>query len=112
MRDTGLFRGAEVATAVELLDEALDGDDDYRFIGAFRNQELVGYACWGPTPGTEGTYDLYWIAVERSLQGRGMGSQLIDWVEQKLRSERGHSPATFLRCRMSIYGLRFINYWH
>ena len=89
MRGTGLFRGAEVATAVELLDEALDGDDDYRFIGAFQNQELVGYACWGPTPGTDGTYDLYWIAVERSLQSQGVGSLLIDWVEQKLRSERG-----------------------
>src|SRR5437667_255909 len=53
---TGLFRPDEVAIAVELLDDALDGDDDYRFLGAFAGEELVGYACWGPTPGTTGTY--------------------------------------------------------
>ncbi len=75
--------------AVEMLDEALDGDDDYRFLGAFDADALVGYACWGPTPGTEGTYDLYWIAVERSLHRRGVGSQLIDSVERTLRSEGG-----------------------
>lgn len=89
MRDTGLFREAEVAMAGEMLDEALDGDDDYRFLGAFDADELVGYACWGPTPGTDRTYDLYWIAVERSLQGQGVGSQLIGSVEQTLRSEGG-----------------------
>ncbi len=89
MRDTGLFREAEVRTAGEMLDEALDGDDDYRFLGAFDADDLVGYACWGPTPGTEATYDLYWIAVKRSLQGRGVGSQLIDSVERTLRSEGG-----------------------
>ncbi|HEX4629004.1 MAG TPA: hypothetical protein VH137_09465, partial [Gemmatimonadales bacterium] len=47
---TGLFRPEEVATAVELLDDALAGDDDYRFLGAFQDDELVGYASWGPTP--------------------------------------------------------------
>ena len=89
VRGTGVFREAEVATAVELLDEALDGDDDYRLIGAFEQEQLVGYACWGPTPGTEGTYDLYWIVVDRSRHGRGVGTQLIEWVERKLRSQRG-----------------------
>src|SRR5207247_3790193 len=58
---TGLFRPDEVAIAVELLDDALAGDDDYRFLGAYADDRLVGYACWGPTPGTTGTFDLYWI---------------------------------------------------
>src|SRR2546422_2954929 len=51
---TGLFRPDEVAIAVELLDDALAGDDDYRFLGAYADDRLVGYACWGPTPGTTG----------------------------------------------------------
>ena len=54
---TGLFRPDEVAIAVELLDGALAGDDDYRFLGAYAGNDLVGYACWGPTPGTRGTFD-------------------------------------------------------
>ena len=37
---------------------------------------VLGYYCIGPTPATEGTFDLYWIAVEPSLHGRGVGSAL------------------------------------
>jgi ribosomal protein S18 acetylase RimI-like enzyme len=83
-RDTGLFREEEVATAVELLDESLNGDDDYRFVGAFDGDQLVGYACWGPTPGTEGTHDLYWIVVDHQRQGAGVGTQLLHEVESGL----------------------------
>ncbi|MGH7521034.1 MAG: GNAT family N-acetyltransferase [Gemmatimonadales bacterium] len=86
-RATGLFREEEVATAVELLDESLEGDDDYRFVGAFDGDQLVGYACWGPTPGTAATSDLYWIVVDRTRQGAGVGSQLLDEVERRLRAD-------------------------
>lgn len=88
-RTTGLFREAEVATAVELLDASLGerGTDDYRFVGAFDRDELMGYACWGPTPGTEGTWDLYWIVVDRTRQGTGIGTQLLTEVEQRLKAD-------------------------
>jgi ribosomal protein S18 acetylase RimI-like enzyme len=89
VRDTGLFREAEVRTAVELLDEALDGDDDYRFLGAFAGDELVGYACYGPTPDTLGTFDLYWIAVDKVRQGSGIGTQLVTAVEKTLAAVGG-----------------------
>lgn len=89
VRGTGLFREAEVRTAVELLEEAADGDDDYRFLGAYDGDTLVGYACWGPTPDTVGTYDLYWIAVDRARQGTGIGTRLVQAVEQLLRAEQG-----------------------
>jgi ribosomal protein S18 acetylase RimI-like enzyme len=89
VRDTGLFREAEVATAVELLDEALAGDDDYRFLGAFDGPELIGYACWGPTPDTAGTWDLYWIAVDRERHGQGIGTRLVEAVERRLRADGG-----------------------
>ena len=86
-RTTGLFREEEVATAVELLDESLAGDDDYRFLGAYAGDELVGYASWGPTPGTRGTYDLYWIVVDPEWQGKGVGTELLVAVEQALSAE-------------------------
>ena len=86
-RDTGLFREEEVRAAVELLDESLDGDDDYRLVGAFEGDRLVGFACWGPTPGTVATSDLYWIVVDRSRQGAGVGSQLLREVEQRLTAD-------------------------
>ena len=84
---TGLFRPEEVATASELLQASLGGDDDYRFLGAYDGDDLVGYACWGPTPGTLGTADLYWIVVDRPRQQRGIGTQLIRAVEERLTTE-------------------------
>jgi len=87
-RATGLFRETEVATAVELLDEAIAGDPDYRFLGAYDGENLVGYACWGPTPGTDGTCDLYWIVVDLERQGKGIGTQLLHAVERRLTADR------------------------
>lgn len=84
---TGLFRPEEVGVAVELLDASLAGDDDYRFIGAYDGEELIGYACWGPTPGTVGTADLYWIVVDTARQRRGIGTQLLAEVEQRLTAD-------------------------
>ena len=89
VRATDRFRESEVRTAVELLDEALAGDDDYRFVGAYEGEALVGYACWGPTPGTEGTHDLYWIVVAPERQGAGIGRTLLADVERKLTADGG-----------------------
>ena len=84
-----LFRPDEVAIAVELLDDALAGDDDYRFLGAYTDDRLVGYACWGPTPGTAGTFDLYWIVVDPDRQGKGLGTRLLRAVEDQLTTDHG-----------------------
>jgi ribosomal protein S18 acetylase RimI-like enzyme len=73
-----------VAIAVELLDASLAGDVAYRFLGALEGEELVGYACWGPTPGTAGTYDLYWLVVDPARQCTGVGTRLVEAVEQGL----------------------------
>ncbi|HYT05971.1 MAG TPA: GNAT family N-acetyltransferase [Gemmatimonadales bacterium] len=86
---TGLFRPDEVAIAVELLDASLSGDDDYHFLGGYLGDELVGYTCWGPTPGTQGTYDLYWIVVDRARQGKGVGTALLRAVEERLTTGNG-----------------------
>jgi GNAT superfamily N-acetyltransferase len=60
--------------------------EDYEFLGAFDDESdrLIGYACFGATPATDGTYDLYWLAVDPSAQGRGIGSALVRAVEAKL----------------------------
>ena len=86
-RSTGLFREEEVGTAVELLDESLAGDEDYQFVGAFDGDELIGFACWGATPGTAATSDLYWIVVDRGRQRRGVGTQLLEDVEGRLTAD-------------------------
>ena len=94
VRATGAFSEAEVEVAVELFDSALTGSGeaaaapDYSFIGSFDDAgTLVGFACWGPTPGTDRTFDLYWIAVHPSAQGSGAGTLLLSAVERTLRAD-------------------------
>jgi ribosomal protein S18 acetylase RimI-like enzyme len=45
---------------------------------------LAGWICWGPTPCTLGTYDLYWMAVDPALHGGGVGSALLHAMEGRL----------------------------
>jgi ribosomal protein S18 acetylase RimI-like enzyme len=50
---------------------------------------VAGYACYGPTPLTEGVFDLYWIAVHPEAQGHGIGRQLIGYVEKDILARGG-----------------------
>jgi ribosomal protein S18 acetylase RimI-like enzyme len=86
---TGAFHDDELEIALSLFDFEMsrpaNGDPaDYEFLGAFEDGRLAGYACFGPTPATEGTYDLYWLAVDPVLQGRGVGRGLVRAVEAEL----------------------------
>ncbi len=104
LQATGMFRDEEIIVAIELFDSALaqsagalaaneastmnhpPASSDYFFLGAFTPEdELAGFACYGPTPGTDRTYDLYWIAVDPAAQGAGSGTTLLSEVERRLK---------------------------
>jgi ribosomal protein S18 acetylase RimI-like enzyme len=86
LRATGFFRDSEIDIALEVLDAYFDHPDrDYTALGAFTlGGELIGYVCYGPTPCTAGTYDLYWIAVAPAAQNGGVGTILVQEVERRL----------------------------
>jgi D-alanine-D-alanine ligase len=83
-RAVGVFREDEVPVALEVFDGAVAGSADYLALGAERDGRLAGWICWGPTPCTLGTYDLYWMAVDPALQGAGVGTALLCEMEQRL----------------------------
>ncbi len=83
-RAVGLFRDDEVAVALEVFDTAMAGSPDYTGVGADLGGRLAGWICWGPTPCTHGTYDLYWMAVDPALHGAGVGTALVREMEGRL----------------------------
>jgi GNAT superfamily N-acetyltransferase len=86
------FDADDRAVALELVDAAINdaSQSDYLFLLAVDDiDQPIGYACYGPTPLTDGTYDLYWIAVSSELSGKGIGTALLRAVEDDLRRRNG-----------------------
>ncbi len=88
----GNFNEAEKSCALELVDVYLNDphQQDYRVLVAEDPEGSAGaYACWGPTPLTTGTYDLYWIATDPRLRGRGLGRALVEDIERRVKAAGG-----------------------
>lgn len=88
-RAVGLFRDDEIPVALEVFDAAvsdtsLADDRPYAAVVAERDGEVAGWICWGPTPCTLGTYDMYWLAVDPASHGGGIGTALVDEMERRL----------------------------
>jgi ribosomal protein S18 acetylase RimI-like enzyme len=91
---TGLFGEEEIRIAMELFDVWLDEDhpekNDYlTHVVEDAHGRVQGYACWGPTPLTDGVYDLYWIAVDPKQQRKGFGQVLLRFVEDEVKKRKG-----------------------
>jgi len=81
---TGFFDAQEVQIAVELVEETLarGADSGYAFVFAELAGNPVAYSCYGPIPGTQSSFDLYWIAVAPRQQRLGLGKELLLRTEQ------------------------------
>lgn len=88
---TGAFSAPEVKVAMELIDFALGrpGQTDYYF-HCVEDAEgrLGGYMCYGEVPLSDRCWDLYWIAVDPAAQGRGLGKEMVRYMETDLRERR------------------------
>ena len=78
------FSPDDVVVALELIDDALAGGPDYRFLVDTEGGIAQGYVCFGATAMTEGTYDLYWICVDPDKKGRGIGRALVAEMEREI----------------------------
>ena len=86
------FSPDEAECALELIDLATTpGNKDYQVLVAAREAEnkVVGYVCYGPTPMTDGTFDLYWIASDPVVRGQGVGAALVSAMEGDIRRRKG-----------------------
>lgn len=101
-RATGVFRDEELEIAAEVFRDCAAAagpsggmppssrSDDplpprpYYALGAELDGALMGWICWGQTPCTEGTWDLYWLAVDPAAHGMGVGTALVNEMEHRL----------------------------
>lgn len=99
LSSTGFFEQApdEIDVASELATLALkDGNnvDNYDFIFADsvlagESDRTVGFACFAKIPCTLTTYEIYWLGVDKSQQGRGTGRIIIEEIKKYVKSLGG-----------------------
>lgn len=91
LQATPEFTPGEVIVAEELIDYYLTDlvGSGYLIEVAEVDSKVAGYICWGLTPLTEGTWDIYWIATDRKKQGQGIGTALLASAEAKIKQAGG-----------------------
>jgi ribosomal protein S18 acetylase RimI-like enzyme len=96
---TGIFKPLEIVALREVLDDYFaENQADGHVAIALEDTDagaIVGYAYYGPAPMTEGTWQLWWIAVEKNQQGRGVGSRLLRHLEDDIRANH-HGRVLFI----------------
>jgi GNAT superfamily N-acetyltransferase len=86
---TGLFKPLEVEALTEVFADYFAGNRDYghRSITADQDGMVMGFAYYAPAAMTDRTWYLYWIAVRKDIQARGIGTELLEYVEKDIREQ-------------------------
>lgn len=86
LEGTGLFPAEMLEPMAE---PYLSGQAPHHWLVGGIGKEIIGFAYAEPERMTEGTFNLLAIAVDPSVQKRGIGKALVRALEDRLRSQGG-----------------------
>jgi len=90
LESTAVFAPDEIDCAISVIDDILEKRDDYEaFVCADEDDLPLSYVVYGPTPMTDSTWDLYWIATHARAKGKGVGTAVITRMEQDVKDRKG-----------------------
>jgi len=91
VKATGFFRENEHQIALEVLEEAAAGAPQctYQSFVSLNGSQITGWVCFGSTPCTIGTFDIYWLAVDPQQQGKGIGTKLLSFAQDQIVKQKG-----------------------
>ena len=84
---SGLFSSDDLGGLGDMLTASLQGElgDEHQWI-VDESGGICGAAYYAPEMMANGTWNLYFIAVSRDVQGQGVGGRLLHYVEQDLKA--------------------------
>jgi ribosomal protein S18 acetylase RimI-like enzyme len=88
---TGVFKSHEIQALDEVLSDfhATNQRLGHHSVTYEEGKEVLGFAYYAPAAMTDRTWYLYWIAVTKHTQARGIGSKLLKHVEHHIAEQRG-----------------------
>jgi len=88
VRSIILFTPQEIEVIAAILRSYLKQERKWYECLCFKEGNTVlGFACYAPAVITTGTYDILWMAVTPTYQGKGIGSALLRHIEHQLQGE-------------------------
>src|SRR5262245_33158846 len=90
-QDTGVFKPHEMQALNEVLDDyhAHNRAEGHCCTTWEKEGVIQGFAYHAPAAMADRTWYLYWIAVSKRTQARGIGGQLLRHVEDDIRGKNG-----------------------
>jgi GNAT superfamily N-acetyltransferase len=90
-RETNVFKLHELVALSEVLNDyhAKERANGHRSITYEHDHRPIGFAYYAPASMTDRGWYLYWIAVEKRSQAKGIGSALMAKVEADIRQQEG-----------------------
>ena len=91
LKKSNQFELFELEVAEEVINDYLRDpiNSGYHIAVAEMESTIEGYICYGPTPLTRGTWDIYWIAVSPVNRKQGIGKQLMNYAEYNIQKNGG-----------------------
>lgn len=91
LESTDFFYDYEVKVALEIFDDFLRFPErnEYYFIIAEQDGRIIGYVNFGPSPCTQSSWDIYWIAVRKDIRNNGLGKNLLKQAESFIKTMEG-----------------------
>lgn len=88
---TGVFKPMEIDTLWKVLDEyhQIYRNEGHRAFVFEEGEQVLGFTYYAPREMTENTWYLWWIAVDTTMQGKGIGAKLLSWVEEDVKQLHG-----------------------
>lgn len=90
-RATGMFSPAEVDSLREVYDDFFDDncEDGDQCLTLLEDGKITGFTYFGPDNIAVGSWELWWIVVDKSVQGTGRGGQLLREAEKRAFEAQG-----------------------
>jgi ribosomal protein S18 acetylase RimI-like enzyme len=86
---TGMFKPLELEALDEVLTDCLAGEDlaGQEAWVLWEEGVRTGFVHFAPAPMTVGTWHVYWLVIDATLQGQGRGARLMAWAEERVRAK-------------------------
>lgn len=88
---TNVFKPHEIVALREVLDDyhSTMHAHAHRAVTFEKDGQILGFAYFAPAPMTDQTWYLYWIAVTKKTQAKGIGTQLLHYSEKEIQKAGG-----------------------